>query len=207
MESNHHNLTLLLASASRYRRELLRRLTPDFRYEAAHIDETSTSGEPARDLVMRLAEAKARAVAARHTGNGQPVLVIGSDQAAVRGREIIGKPGNYDNAVSQLRQASGNELTFLTGLCVLDNRDASVQVCCVPCQVRFRELDDALIHAYLAREPALDCAGAFKSEGLGIALLEDMTTTDPTALIGLPLISLTRLLSRAGYDVIATPSM
>jgi len=203
MENNTDNPTLILASSSRYRQVLVQRLSTKFRCESAEIDETPKPGESARDLVERLAETKARAVAARHLGPGQSGLVIGSDQAAVMDSRVIGKPETYTNAVEQLRQASGKKLTFLTGLCVLDNRDATAAVCSVPCGVRFRVLDDKQIHDYLTREPAFDCAGAFKSEGLGIALLEHMETSDPTSLIGLPLISLTRMLSAAGYDVIS----
>lgn len=196
-------LTVVLASSSPYRRQLLGRLLQRFESVAADIDETPLAGESAQELVQRLAETKARSVASQYPHQSRPALIIGSDQVAVMGTDIIGKPGGYDKAVKQLQKLSGKSLTFLTGLCVFDNRSASADVCCVPCQVRFRTLDDSQIHAYLAREPALDCAGAFKSEGLGIALLEQMDSADPTALIGLPLMTLSQMLRRAGYDVIA----
>jgi MAF protein len=173
-------LSLWLASSSPYRRELLQRLVQDFTCQSAAVDESPKAGESAHELVLRLSEAKARAVAAKHLDKGQPVLVIGSDQVAVMDQEIIGKPGNYENAFNQLKKLSGNEISFLTGLCVLDNRSSAADVCCIPCQVRFRELDDKQIRWYLKQEPALDCAGAFKSEGLGIALLERFVTSDPT---------------------------
>lgn len=202
MEFNTDKLTVVLASSSPYRRSLLQRLIQDFQCISADIDESPENGESAQELVLRLAEAKARAVAAKHLDHGQPVLVIGSDQAATLDEQIIGKPENYDKAVNQLQQLSGKTLTFLTGLCLFDNRTATAAVCCVPCQVQFRQLDDRHIRGYLSREPAFDCAGAFKSEGLGVSLLERMDTSDPTSLVGLPLIALNRMLLQAGYDVI-----
>jgi len=202
MELDTRKPGIVLASSSPYRRELLRRLIRDFHCLAADIDETPYRGESAQDLVLRLAEAKARAAASHNPHDGQLQLFIGSDQVAALDDKILGKPGNYDNAVKQLHQLSGKTLTFLTGLCVFDKRTSTADVCCVPCQVRFRTLNDAQIHTYLEREPAFDCAGAFKSEGLGVSLLEQMETTDPTALVGLPLIALSRMLMRAGYDVI-----
>ena len=202
MEINTRKPAIVLASSSPYRRKLLQRLIRDFQCAAAAIDEAPQPGEAAQDLVLRLAEAKARAVAAKHLDHDQPALLIGSDQVAVMDGDIIGKPGTYDNAINQLRKVSGKTLIFLTGLCVLDNRSSTAEVCCVPCHVQFRTLDDRQIQAYLGREPAFDCAGAFKSEGLGVTLLERMDTSDPTALVGLPLIALSRMLLRAGYDVI-----
>lgn len=193
---------VVLASSSPYRRELLQRLLRDFQCLSAAIDETPKPGESAQDLVLRLAEAKARAAAAQYPPNGQPLLFIGSDQVAALDDQILGKPGNYNNAVNQLRQVSGNSLTFFTGLCVLDNRTSTADVCCVPCKVQFRRLTETQIHTYLDREPAFDCAGAFKSEGLGVSLIEHMETPDPTTLVGLPLIAVSRMLLRAGYDVI-----
>jgi len=149
-------------------------------------------------MVRRLAEAKARAVAE----SGHSGLIIGSDQAAIMNGQIIGKPGNHAAAVRQLQQASDNELLFLTGLCVFNSANGRIQLDCIPCKARFRVLDDALIERYLQREQPYDCAGAFKSEGLGIALLQSMETSDPTALIGLPLIRLTQMLEKEGFTVI-----
>jgi MAF protein len=189
---------LILASSSPYRRELLLRLTPQFSCQSPDIDETRLPGETVEQMVQRLAEAKARAVAS----HGQPGLIIGSDQAALMNGQIIGKPGNHAAARLQLQQASGNELVFLTGLSLLNSVSGRIQVDCIPCTVRFRVLSDALIERYLLREQPYDCAGAFKSEGLGIALLDSMTTTDPTTLIGLPLIRLTHMLENEGFPVI-----
>jgi len=193
---------IVLASASPYRRELLQRLVREFQCLSADIDETPRFGESALDLVLRLAEAKARSVAAQYPSSDQPVLIIGSDQVATMDAKILGKPGDYANSINQLRSVSGKHLTFLTGLCVLDNRTSTAATCCVPCKVQFRSLTETQIHKYLSREPAFDCAGAFKSEGLGMSLLEHMETPDPTALVGLPLIAVSRMLLRAGYDVI-----
>jgi len=189
---------LILASSSPYRRELLQRYKQPFSCYSPVIDETPQKDEQAERMVTRLAEAKARAVAAA----GHQGLIIGSDQAAVIDGRIIGKPGNHDTAVRQLRQASGNKILFLTGLCLFNSIDDRVQLDCVPCRVHFRTLDDAMIGRYLQREKPYDCAGAFKSEGLGIALLDAMETADPTALIGLPLIRLSQMLENEGIAVI-----
>jgi len=190
--------TLILASSSLYRRELLQRLTQAFICQSPALDESPLANEDAEPLVRRLAEAKARAIA----DAGGSGLIIGSDQAAVMNGKIIGKPGNHAAAVRQLQQASNNKLLFLTGLCVLNSETGQAQVDCIPCKVRFRDLDDALIERYLQREQAYNCAGAFKSEGLGIALLASMETSDPTALIGLPLIRLAQMLENEGFSVI-----
>lgn len=190
--------SLILASSSHYRSELLRRLTQEFICQTPDIDESSEVNEDAEQMVRRLAEAKARAVAE----SGHSGLIIGSDQAAIMNGQIIGKPGNHAAAVRQLQQASDNELLFLTGLCVFNSANGRIQLDCIPCKARFRVLDDALIERYLQREQPYDCAGAFKSEGLGIALLQSMETSDPTALIGLPLIRLTQMLEKEGFTVI-----
>jgi MAF protein len=190
--------SLILASSSRYRRDLLQRLTGNFSCQTPAIDESRMVDEGAVQMVRRLAEAKARAVAeAGHSG-----LIIGSDQAAVMDGQIIGKPGSHAAAVRQLQQASNNELLFVTGVSVFNSLNGRLQVDCVPCKVRFRTLSESLIERYLQRERPYDCAGAFKSEGLGIALLDSMETSDPTALIGLPLIRLTRMLEAEGFAVI-----
>lgn len=190
--------TLVLASSSPYRRALLQRLTQDFTCQAPDIDEDQLADEDAEQLVRRLAKAKTLAVAS----TGAQGLIIGSDQVAVMNDTIIGKPGNHVSAVQQLQRASSNTLVFLTGLCLLNTHSGQLQVDCVPCKVHFRRLDDALIERYLQHEQPYDCAGAFKSEGRGIALLDSMETQDPTTLIGLPLIRLSQMLENEGFTVI-----
>lgn len=191
-------VALILASASPYRRALLQRLTPQFSCQTPAIDETPRDNETAQHLVQRLAQAKAGAVVAA----GGCGLIIGSDQAAVLNGQIIGKPGNHAAAVRQLEQASGNQLLFLTGLCLLNSATGKVQVEYVSSKVHFRQLSATTIERYLQREAVYDCAGAFKSEHLGIALLSAIDSTDPTALIGLPLIKLTQMLASEGFEVI-----
>ena len=191
---------LVLASTSPYRRALLERLGLPFRVVAPGVDETARPGEetaPER-LVRRLAEAKARSVAAAAPG----ALVIGCDQVAFLGGAVIGKPGSHDAAVAQLRRASGHSVDFFTGLCLIDGRDGSVQAEVVPFRVLFRRLDAGLIERYLRRDRPYDCAGSFKSEGLGVVLFEKMGGDDPSALMGLPLIALVRMLERAGVAVV-----
>ena len=146
----------------------------------------------------RLAEAKARAVAKRFPES----VVIGGDQVAVCGNEVLGKPGTHDNAVRQLRMLSGRDAVFHTAVCVHGARDGRTGVRLVPCRVSFRELDDVAIERYLAREQPYDCAGSAKSEGLGISLIARMESEDPTALVGLPLIALVDLLHEQGVDVL-----
>ena len=192
---------ILLASSSPYRQSLLERLGLTFTVTKPDIDESRLDGESAHDMVARLAEAKARAVAAGQTDT----VIIGSDQAAVRGDQVLGKPGSVENALAQLRASSGRRVEFLTGLCVLDTASGEAQVDVVPYAVRFRALEEAEIAAYVARESPLDCAGSFKSEGLGVALFEYMEGPDPSALIGLPLIRLTRMLKHCSIDVLAPP--
>ncbi len=189
---------LILASSSRYRGELLDRLGLAFDQVSPEIDETPGRGEPPEDLVRRLAADKARAVAIGHPGR----VVIGSDQVAVAGSEILGKPGDRDGAIAQLTRLSGRTVTFLTGLCVVDSRGAE-QLAVVPTSVSFRTLSAAEIEAYVDREQPFDCAGSFKSEALGIALFEAVRSDDPTALIGLPLIALCGMLREAGVEVLA----
>lgn len=183
---------LILASGSRYRRELLERLYIPFEVCAADIDESPKGNEPADVLALRLAEEKARAVAGTHP----EAWIIGSDQTLALGEEILGKPGNHANAVAQLTRLSGQTVCFHTSLCLL--ADGHCQTDMATIQVRFRELGLPEIEAYLAREPAYDCAGSCKAEGLGITLVETIESDDPTALIGLPLIRLRRMLANAG---------
>jgi len=198
MDKQPTQAAIILASSSRYRRELLQRLGIDFSCRSPSLDETPGDGEDPEQMVKRLAAAKAGAIA---DGVFQG-LIIGADQAAVMGGRIIGKPGNHAAARLQLQQASNNELLFLTGISLLNTVSGHLQVDCVPCKVRFRNLSDDQINRYLERERPFDCAGAFKSEGLGIALIEAMDTTDPTALIGLPLIRLRQMLEAEGVAVI-----
>jgi septum formation protein len=191
---------LILASTSRYRRELLARIAPRFRQISPATDETPLPRESARELAERLALAKARAVAADQR-NG---LVIGSDQAAELEGAIIGQPGDAASAVAQLVASSGRIVTFHTALCVIDTRTAEPRVhrAIDRTRVHFRALRRDEIERYVEREQPLDCAGSFKAEGLGIALFERIETQDPSALIGLPLLALCRLLAEAGIDVI-----
>lgn len=189
---------LILASSSRYRAGLLQRLGLDFDQVSPDVDETPRAGESPEDLVRRLAADKARAVAARHPGR----VVIGSDQVAVAGGEVLGKPGDRPRAVDQLTRLSGQTVTFLTGLCVVDAAGGE-QLEQVPTQVVFRALTAGEIEDYVDRERPFDCAGSFKSEALGIALFEAVRSDDPTALVGLPLIALCGMLGRAGIRVLA----
>jgi septum formation protein len=186
---------LILASTSRYRRELLERLRLPFAVEAPLTDETPLAGETPREAAIRLARAKARAVAAARPA----ALVIGSDQTAtLDGVAILGKPGSHARAREQLRAASGRTMLFHTALALARQSDGLLDEQVVDTRVRFRTLSDQEIDAYLRAEQPYDCAGAAKSEGLGIALLEAIEGPDPTALIGLPLIALSDALRRAG---------
>lgn len=181
---------LILASTSRYRAELLTRLRLPFTTRAPHTDETPLPGEAPVELARRLALAKARAVA-DDLAEG---LVIGSDQVAHCEGRILGKPGDHANAVAQLRHMRGRVTRFETALALVDAASGRAQVEVVPTEVELRALDDAEIEAYLAAEQPYDCAGSAKSEGLGIALMERLEGADPTALVGLPLIALARML-------------
>ncbi len=189
---------LLLASSSRYRAELLGRLGLGFRAVSPNVDEAPRPAEAPEALALRLARAKAAAVARGHPG----AVIIGSDQVASFGSRTLGKPGTAARAREQLAMLSGGDVDFLTGLCLIDAQGRE-QATVVPPRVRFRELSAAEIEDYVAREQPLDCAGAFKSEALGIALFEAVESTDPTALIGLPLIELCSMLARAGVPVLA----
>lgn len=189
---------LILASSSRYRRELLARLGIPFEAIAPNIDETPQPREAAVALVERLALAKARAVAARHTD----ALVIGSDQAAVYDNRIVGKPRDHATAVQQLRAASGHTVTLYTGLALVNAASGRVQRDVVPYRITFRPLTDEQIESYLHKEQPYGCAGSVRAEGLGIALLERFEGDDPNALIGLPLIRLVRMLEDEGVRVV-----
>ncbi|MEW6467194.1 MAG: Maf family protein [Pseudomonadota bacterium] len=188
--------SLILASTSPYRQELLTRLGLRFEAIGPHIDETRLEGEDAVSMVRRLAREKARAVAERWPSG----WVIGSDQCAVLGDQVLGKPGTHERAVTQLTAASGRSVVFHTGLCLMNIGLGFERTVDVPFTVRFRNLSTAEIEYYLMRETPYDCAGSFKSEGLGIALFEALEGNDPTALVGLPLIALCGLLREAGID-------
>lgn len=188
-------MDLVLASTSPYRQQLLERLGLPFRVQAPLVDEAPLPGEGPAELVARLALAKAGAVAATAPG----ALVIGSDQVAVLDGVVMGKPGGHEGARAQLERASGRTVEFLTGLALV--RGDWQRVAVVPFRVRFRELEGERIRRYLERERPYDCAGSFKSEGLGIALFRGMEGEDPTALVGLPLIRLVSLLEEAGVVV------
>ena len=189
---------LILASSSPYRRELLQRLQLDFDTESPDVDESRHPGETPQQLVERLAIAKARAVADRHPG----ALVIGSDQVALHGDEIVGKPHTHECAVAQLRAASGSSVMLYTGLALVNASSGRVQSEVVPYRVVFRVLSEQQIENYLRRERPYNCAGSVKSEGLGVALLERFEGEDPATLIGLPLIRLVRMLENEGVTVI-----
>lgn len=192
-------VTLVLASTSPYRRELLSRLGLPFSVASPDTDESPLPGEAAETLALRLAEAKARAVAPAYP----QALIIGSDQVAIANGKIYGKPGTHERAVAQLQELSGQSVNFYTALCLYDSRNDSRQICGVPTQVKFRSLSNSEIENYLAREPAYNCAGSAKSEGLGIALLDSLSGDDPNALVGLPLIALCAMLRQAGMNPLA----
>jgi septum formation protein len=190
---------LVLASSSRYRKELLSRLHVPFEVMVPDIDETPKPGESPEQTALRLAREKAGAVASRTAG----ALVIGSDQVATLDGEQIGKPGSHDKALKQLQQMRGRRVVFHTALCLWDSRPDGakppVQLENVQTFVSFRDLPDRDLDAYLRIEQPYDCAGSAKNEGLGIAILEKIESSDPTALTGLPLIALTTMLRQAGY--------
>ena len=187
-------MQLILASTSPYRMEVLKKLPLAFKTDSPDIDESPLPNESPEDLVKRLAEAKARAVADKHPNS----LIIGSDQVAVLNGEILGKPGNHANAVIQLRKASDQQVIFQTGLCLLNSGTGKTHVSCVPFIVQFRPLSNEQIERYLDFEKPYNSAGSFKSEGLGITLFEKLQGDDPNTLIGLPLIELVRMLENEG---------
>lgn len=194
-------MTLILASSSPHRKSLLQKLGLPFICDSPDIDEAPLPDETPAALVERLAREKAQAVAKRHA-NG---LIIGSDQVAVLNNQPLGKPGTQQKAVEQLLACSGKSITFLTGLALYESNSGRCESLVEPCQVFFRPLTSDQITCYVAKEQPLDCAGSFKSEGLGIALFEKLQGDDPNSLIGLPLIQLTRLLERFGIDVLQCP--
>lgn len=188
---------LVLASSSPYRRELLARLRLPFTWAAPAIDETPKPAESATTLVQRLAESKARALREQYPAH----LIIGSDQVAVLGEQILGKPHEFERAKQQLMAASGSSVTFLTGLALLDSASGRCQVDAVSFTVHFRALSEEQISRYLQAEQPYDCAGSFKAEGLGVSLFRATEGEDGTSLIGLPLIRLVQMLDREGIAV------
>ena len=193
--SSLQNPPLILGSTSKYRRELLERLRIPFEVVSPKVDETPLAGESTIDLAMRLAHAKAAAVA-----NERPdAWVIGSDQVADLCGAAIGKPGNFERALAQLQLMRGQTVIFQTALCLMKGDNKTTL--CIPTEVTFRKLPDNVLEDYLLAEEPYDCAGSAKSEGLGISLLESIKSDDPTALIGLPLIALTSLLRDAGFVI------
>jgi septum formation protein len=189
---------LILASSSAYRKALLDKLGLAYRTTSPNIDETPKPGEAPETQASRLAADKARALAGRYPDH----LIIGSDQVAVANGQRLGKPGSRDNAIAQLRASSGHSVTFYTAICVLDSSSGMAKSDLDRTFVQFRKLSDQQIEHYVDREQPLDCAGSFKSEGLGIALFERIEGEDPNALIGLPLIRLIRLLEEFGLEVL-----
>lgn len=201
---------LILASSSRYRQELLSRLHVPFEILAPNIDETPRPDETPEDTAMRLAREKSMAVQLQAPG----ALIIGSDQVATLEGEQIGKPGSHENALRQLQKMRGKRVVFHTALCLLDGRlpsgEQSIQLENIQTFVTFRDLPDRELDAYLHIEQPYDCAGSAKNEGLGIAVIEKIESTDPTALTGLPLIALNTMLRRAGvllFQCASAPGM
>lgn len=189
---------LILASTSPFRKAILEKLDIPFSTQSPEIDETPVENETPEQLVERLSIAKAKAIADKLDKG----LVIGSDQVAVIDGQILGKPGNHENAIKQLQFASGKTVTFLTGLCLYNAASRKHQVEVVPFNVVFRKLTEQQIDNYLKKEQPYNCAGSFKSEALGISLFDKLEGDDPNTLIGLPLIRLVRMLEREGIAII-----
>lgn len=189
---------IVLASTSQYRRALLARLPLSFEVQAPETDETALPGEEGRDTALRLAKAKAQAVAPSFPGS----LVIGSDQVAVLDGAHLGKPGRHERAVAQLKAMRGKSVVFHTALALLNTASGTMQSADVPTTVRFRDYSDREIERYLEREQPYDCAGSAKIEGLGIVLVDSVSGEDPSALIGLPLIRLSAMLRAEGVEIV-----
>ena len=190
--------TLILASSSKFRRELLHKLQLPFSSISPKVDESALASEKPHETALRLAQVKARKIAKKHPH----ALVIGCDQVATLDGEQLGKPGNHHNATVQLQKMRGREVTFHSALCLYNAETDRMQAEVVPYLVRFRQLSDAQIETYLNKEQPYQCAGSAKSEGLGIALIERMIGEDPNALVGLPLIKLISMLYNEGVSVI-----
>lgn len=195
-------MQLVLASTSRYRRELLSRLGLPFEVLSPEVDETPLPGESPSATALRLSVLKAQAAAATYPD----ALIIGSDQVLMLDSEQLGKPGNFDRAFAQLKRMQGRAMVFHTALTLLNSRTGDAQTRDVPTVVHIRPLSDAQISAYLLKEQPYDCAGSAKSESLGIALMTRMESPDPTALVGLPLMALTEMLGNEGVDPLTWPS-
>jgi MAF protein len=189
---------LVLASTSPFRKSLLNKLQLEFSTANPHVIEDELPGETAIQLVERLAIAKAQAVA----NDFDDALIIGSDQVCLNNGKILGKPGNFDNAFQQLKAASGQHVTFYTGLALINSKTGKTQSLVEPYEVYFRVLSDQMITNYLNKEQPYNCAGSFKSEGFGISLFSHFEGKDPNSLIGLPLISLIDLLEKEGVSVL-----
>ncbi|MGH8487507.1 MAG: Maf family protein [Gammaproteobacteria bacterium] len=194
-----HPRSLVLASSSPYRKALLRRLGLPFSIRVPDVDESPATGEDASNLALRLARIKAEAVLPHYS----KALIIGSDQAAICDGRLLGKPGHFAAACEQLMALSGRCVRFSTGLALLNTETRRLQVACIPFDVHFRILQEEQIRRYLSTDQPFGCTAGFKSEGLGIALVEKMEGEDPTALIGLPLIHLVSMLRSEGIDVLA----
>ena len=193
------NPPLILGSSSPFRKMLLERLLVSFTTESPEIDESPLAGESPIALVERLAVEKARKVAENHRHG----LIIGSDQVAMHGAEIVGKPHTHERAVEQLRTASGKSIKLYTGLALVNAETGNVQSEVIPFTVHFKPLSDEIIERYLQKERPYNCAGSVKSEGLGVSLFERFDGDDPNALIGLPLIRLVSMLETEGFDMYA----
>jgi septum formation protein len=189
---------LILASSSVYRRQLLERLTADFSVAPADIDETPLAGEDPAALAERLAAGKAAAIADAYPD----ALIIGSDQVAACAGTALGKPGNHENAAQQLALCSGREVEFFTAVCVVRESSGFSRTHTDRTVVRFRDLAPDEIDSYLRKDQPWNCAGSFRSEGLGVVLFESIQSTDPTALIGLPLIWLSHALQQGGIELL-----
>jgi len=192
---------IVLASTSRYRRELLARVVVAFDVFAPQVDETAAAGEAPRQTALRLAREKAAAIAARAPAGAPGWLVIGSDQIAELDGKAIGKPGTHAAALAQLERMQGRAVEFHTALALADTRDRTFAVDCVATVVRYRNLARPALDAYLRADQPYDCAGAARIESLGIALVESVRSDDPTALVGLPLIRLVALLAARGVAI------
>ncbi|MBU2917672.1 septum formation inhibitor Maf [Psychrosphaera sp. F3M07] len=192
------NPTIILGSTSPFRKQILEKLNLDFQTAKPEVDETPLPNETAHQLVERLAVAKAQAVANKHNN----ALVIGSDQVALFNDTILGKPHTHENAIKQLSSFSGNKVTFLTGLAVINSETGETHALVEPFEVYFKQLTLDSIEAYLLAEKPYKCAGSFKSEALGICLFEKLVGDDPNTLVGLPLIKLVGLFEKFGFSVL-----
>lgn len=191
-------MKLILASTSPFRKQLLDKLELEYETASPEVDETPIPGEDIETMVVRLSQAKARAVASRFPD----ALIIGSDQSAVLNDQPLTKSGGFDKAFQQLKDASGQKIVFHTGLCLLNSNTGQLQSASIPYTVVFKNLSDQQIKNYLLKEQPYNCAGSFKSEGLGVALFERFEGEDPNALIGLPLIKLIEMLANEGVSPI-----